>query len=80
MSKLQWLFLKGFPNDNAVQVVVLERGEYRGKAATKLLLAPVTGRRHQLRSAGCGIVLVCCVLQFGPMMYINILILPLTDL
>ena len=63
-----------------MQVVVLERGEYRGKAATKLLLAPVTGRRHQLRSAGCGIVLVCCVLQFGPMMYINILILPLTDL
>ena len=55
-----------------MQVLVLELGEYRGKAATKLLLAPVTGRRHQLRSAGLGKVLV-----FGSMIYINILILPL---
>ena len=29
--------------------MVLERGLYRNRPATKLLLCPVTGRRHQLR-------------------------------
>jgi len=31
------------------RLVVLSRGEYSGSPATKVLLAPVTGRRHQLR-------------------------------
>jgi len=31
------------------RLVVLSRGEYSGSPATKVMLAPVTGRRHQLR-------------------------------
>jgi len=31
------------------KLVVLERGTFDGEPATKILLAPITGRRHQLR-------------------------------
>jgi len=31
------------------RLVVLERGSYAGDPVTKILLAPITGRRHQLR-------------------------------
>ena len=31
------------------KLLVLERGSYHGYPATKVLLAPITGRRHQLR-------------------------------
>ena len=33
----------------STEVEVLARGTYRGEPATKLLLRPKTGRRHQLR-------------------------------
>ena len=36
------------PKQARTKVKVLERGLYRGKPATKLLLSPVTGRRHQV--------------------------------
>lgn len=37
------------PRPCRTKLVVLERGSYNGYPATKVLLAPVTGRRHQLR-------------------------------
>jgi len=37
------------PRDARTKLLVLERGYFNGKSATKVLLAPVTGRRHQLR-------------------------------
>jgi len=37
------------PRQSRTKMKVLERGLYRNKPATKLLLSPVTGRRHQLR-------------------------------
>jgi len=33
----------------STRLVVLQRGRYSGQPATKLLLYPTTGRRHQLR-------------------------------
>ena len=36
------------PRQARTKIVVLERGLYRKKPATKLLLSPVTGRRHQV--------------------------------
>ena len=39
----------GKVRDARTRLVVLERGEYRSKPATKVLLSPITGRRHQLR-------------------------------
>jgi len=37
------------PREAKTRLLVLERGKYSGKPATKVLLAPLTGRRHQLR-------------------------------
>jgi len=37
------------PRDARTKLMVLERGLVRSKPATKILLAPITGRRHQLR-------------------------------
>ncbi|KAL0124770.1 hypothetical protein PUN28_006553 [Cardiocondyla obscurior] len=37
------------PRKSYTTLVVLERGFWKGKPATKILLAPGTGRRHQLR-------------------------------
>jgi 23S rRNA-/tRNA-specific pseudouridylate synthase len=37
------------PQEASTQVKVLEYGTYKGKPCTKLLLKPLTGRRHQLR-------------------------------
>jgi len=37
------------PRRSYTTLVVLERGFWKGKPATKILLAPGTGRRHQLR-------------------------------
>jgi 23S rRNA-/tRNA-specific pseudouridylate synthase len=36
-------------NPAVQEVLVLERGEYRGSKVTKVMLTPHTGRRHQLR-------------------------------
>ena len=36
-----------------VQMKVLERGLYRNQPATKLLLSPITGRRHQVSQQFC---------------------------
>ena len=35
--------------DARTRLVVLQRGVFRGQPATKVLLSPITGRRHQLR-------------------------------
>lgn len=37
------------PRDAHTRLAVLERGMYMSYPATKVLLSPVTGRRHQLR-------------------------------
>ncbi|XP_046744066.1 RNA pseudouridylate synthase domain-containing protein 1-like [Diprion similis] len=37
------------PRDSCTALLVLERGTRNGKPATKVLLCPKTGRRHQLR-------------------------------
>lgn len=37
------------PRACRTKLLVLERGSYGGSPATKVLLAPITGRRHQLR-------------------------------
>jgi len=37
------------PREARTKLLVLERGSFNGKPATKVLLAPITGRRHQLR-------------------------------
>lgn len=37
------------PKDSCTGLLVLERGLRCGKSATKVLLCPGTGRRHQLR-------------------------------
>lgn len=37
------------PKTAKTQLLILQRGQYDGKAATKVLLKPSTGRRHQLR-------------------------------
>ena len=37
------------PKQSRTKMMVLERGLYRDMPATKLLLFPVTGRRHQVR-------------------------------
>jgi len=37
------------PRKARTRVVVLERGHQNGNPATKVMMAPVTGRRHQLR-------------------------------
>jgi len=37
------------PRDARTKLLVLERGLFRNKPATKVLLSPITGRRHQLR-------------------------------
>lgn len=38
-----------YPQKSVTQVKVLEYGTYKGRECTKVLLKPVTGRRHQLR-------------------------------
>lgn len=37
------------PRAARTKLLVIERGTFNGKPATKVLLAPITGRRHQLR-------------------------------
>lgn len=37
------------PRKSCTTLMVLEKGYHNGKAATKILLYPTTGRRHQLR-------------------------------
>jgi len=37
------------PREARTKLLVLERGQYNKQPATKVLLAPLTGRRHQLR-------------------------------
>jgi len=37
------------PRSAQSRITVLERGTYRNEPATKVLLRPMTGRRHQLR-------------------------------
>lgn len=37
------------PRRSITKVLVLDRGYYNGKPVTKVLLRPITGRRHQLR-------------------------------
>lgn len=37
------------PREAKTRLVVLERGSYSGQPATKVLMYPLTGRRHQLR-------------------------------
>jgi len=57
-SRPEWLTIKTCtsrhsychkPREARTRCVVLERGTYKDKAATKLMLAPQSGRRHQLR-------------------------------
>ncbi|XP_013787658.1 RNA pseudouridylate synthase domain-containing protein 1-like [Limulus polyphemus] len=38
-----------FPKKAVTQIIVLQRGLYANSPATKVLLKPITGRRHQLR-------------------------------
>ncbi|XP_076359150.1 RNA pseudouridylate synthase domain-containing protein 1-like [Tachypleus tridentatus] len=38
-----------FPRKAVTQIIVLQRGLYANSPATKVLLKPITGRRHQLR-------------------------------
>jgi len=38
-----------YPRSSRTRLLVLERGLYNNYPATKVLLAPITGRRHQLR-------------------------------
>jgi len=37
------------PRPARTKLLVIERGRFNGKPATKVLLCPITGRRHQLR-------------------------------
>ena len=39
----------GRVRDARTRLVVMERGVFRSQPATKVLLSPITGRRHQLR-------------------------------
>ena len=37
------------PRDSETKLIVLSRGKFDGEVASKILLKPITGRRHQLR-------------------------------